>query len=208
VAAEQLDENGDGAGLDDDLCLLCGARGNVGERPCGLKLHERVRGAEELDKPAHYARLDNALNGRVALLGQELAEFCSRLDLLINLLGKDALDHLRELFVQLARHVSLGALKEMPCTGHEMVGYANLALDVAALIVAVGRGSERGARLVSARDATALCEVFLSLCPADLDLLLLAAAAEFVRLKGALGLEGGAAVLGDILVSHAGGDSG
>lgn len=89
-----------------------------------------------------------------------------------------------------------------------MVGYTHLALDVAALIVAVGRCTQRGARLVSAGDATTLCEILLALCPADLDLLLLATPAELVRLEGALCLEGGAAVFGNVLVSHACGGSG
>lgn len=85
----------------------------------------------------------------------------------------------------------------------------HLALDVAALIVAVGRRPKRGARLVAPGNAAALCEVLLALCPADLDLLLLAAAAELVRLEGALGLERRAAVLGDVLVGHGcGGDGG
>lgn len=88
-----------------------------------------------------------------------------------------------------------------------MAGHTNLALDVTTLIVAVGGGTQRGARLVSARDATTLCEVLLALCPADLDLLLLAAAAELVWLEGALGLEGGAAMFGDVLVGHGCGDS-
>jgi hypothetical protein len=106
VAAEQLDENGHGTGLDDDLCLLRGARRNVSEGPCRLKLDERVRGAEELDKAAHDARLDYALDGRVALLGQKLAELGRRLDLLVDLLREDALYHLGELLVQLAPYVS------------------------------------------------------------------------------------------------------
>lgn len=70
VTAEQLDEDGHGAGLNDHLRLLCRARGDVGEGPCSLKLHQRVRGAQKLDKAADDARLDNALNGGVALLGQ------------------------------------------------------------------------------------------------------------------------------------------
>lgn len=102
VAAKQLDEDGDGARLDDDLCLLCGPGGDVGEGPCGLKLHQRVRGAQELDKAAHDARLDDALDGGVALLGQQLAELGRGLDLLVDLLGEDALDHLGKLFVELA----------------------------------------------------------------------------------------------------------
>ena len=92
--------------------------------------------------------------------------------------------------------------------GHEMAGHADLALDVAALIVAVGGSAQRRAWLVAAGDATTLCEVLLALRPADLDLLLLAAAAELVRLERALRLERGAAMFGDVLVSHACGDSG
>jgi hypothetical protein len=115
VAAEQLDEDGHGTGLDDDLCLLRGTRGDVGQSPCCLKLYERVRGAEELDKSAYDTRLDNALDRWVTLLGQELAEFGGRLDLLVDLFGEDALYHLGELFVELARYVSRGSLKEMPC---------------------------------------------------------------------------------------------
>jgi hypothetical protein len=87
-----------------------------------------------------------------------------------------------------------------------MVGYTHLPLGVAALIVAVGSGAERGTGLVAASNTTALCEVLLALGPADLDLLLLAAAAELVRLEGALGLEGCAAMLGDVLVGHGCGD--
>ena len=84
-----------------------------------------------------------------------------------------------------------------------MVGYAtHLALDVAALIVAVGSSAERGARLVPSSDTAAFCEVFLTLRPADLDLLLFTAAAEFVWLEGALRLERRATVLGDVLVGH------
>lgn len=77
-----------------------------------------------------------------------------------------------------------------------------LVLDVATLIVAIGCGSKRSAGLVSACNATTLCEVLLALCPTDLDLLLLAAAAELVRLESALRLEGRAAVLGNVPVGH------
>jgi hypothetical protein len=83
-----------------------------------------------------------------------------------------------------------------------MVGYTNLALNVAALIVTVGGSTERGAWLVPSSDTTALCKVFLTFRPADLDLLLFTAAAEFVRLEGALCLECRATVLGDVLVGH------
>ena len=58
-----------------------------------------------------------------------------------------------------------------------MVGYTDLPLDVAALIVAVGRCTQRGTGAVgAAANTAALCEVLFTLRPADLDLLLLAAA--------------------------------
>ena len=67
-----------------------------------------------------------------------------------------------------------------------MVGYTDLPLDVAALIVAVGRCTQRGTGAVgAAANTAALCEVLFTLRPADLDLLLLAAAAELVRLHDA-----------------------
>jgi len=88
-----------------------------------------------------------------------------------------------------------------------MVGYTDLALNVAALIVAVRRSAQRSTGLVPSGDTTTLCEVLLTLRPADLDLLFLAAAAELVRLERALRLEGCAAMLGDVLVGHGCGDS-
>lgn len=95
----------------------------------------------------------------------------------------------------------------MPEQRLSMEGYTDLPLDVAALIVAVRCGTQRRTRPVSAAaNTTALCEVLFTLRPADLDLLLLAAAAELVRLEGTLGLEGRAAVLGNVLVSHFCGD--
>ena len=58
-------------------------------------------------------------------------------------------------------------------------GVTYLILDVPTLIIAVGSGAQRGTGTAAfaGRDAAALCEVFLSLLLADLDLLLLAAAA-------------------------------
>ena len=67
--AEQLDKDGDSAGLDDDLGLLCGAGGDVGKGPGSLELHQGVGRAEELDKAADNTGLDDTLDGRVALLG-------------------------------------------------------------------------------------------------------------------------------------------
>jgi hypothetical protein len=107
VAAKKLDEDGDGACLNDDLCLLGGARGDVGKSPCGLKLDKCVGRAQELYKAADDTGLDDPLDGRVAFLGQELAELGRGLDLLIDLLGEDALDHLGEVLVQLAGQVSV-----------------------------------------------------------------------------------------------------
>jgi hypothetical protein len=78
----------------------------------------------------------------------------------------------------------------------------HLVLDVAALIVAVGSSSKGSARLISACNSTALCEVLLTLGPTDLYLLLLAAAAELIRLESALCLECCAAMLGDVAVGH------
>lgn len=87
------------------------------------------------------------------------------------------------------------------------MGHTHLPLDVAALIVAVWCSTKRGTRSVGAASNTAaLCKVLFTLRPADLDLLLLTATAELVRLEGALGLESCAAVLGDVLVSHGVGD--
>ena len=86
VAAEQLNEDGHGAGLDDHLRLLRRARGNVSEGPCRLELDQRVRGAQKFNEATDYARRDDALDGRVALLGQQLAELGRGLDLLVDLL--------------------------------------------------------------------------------------------------------------------------
>jgi hypothetical protein len=99
-------------------------------------------------------------------------------------------------------HVSLHSLYREKARDSAIVGHTYLALNVAALIVAVGGSTERGSWLVPSSDTTALCKVFLTLRPADLDLLLFTAAAEFVRLEGALCLERRATVLGDVLVGH------
>jgi hypothetical protein len=80
----------------------------------------------------------------------------------------------------------------------------NLAFIVATLIVAVRSGTERGTRLIATGDASSLCKILLTFRTADLDLLLLAAAAELIRLESALRFEGGATMLGDILVGHDG----
>lgn len=82
----------------------------------------------------------------------------------------------------------------------------DLTFGGSSVIVAVGGGAEGSARAVGTRaDASPLCEVLLTLGLADLYLLLLAAAAELLRLEGILGLELSATVLGDVPVGHGGG---
>jgi hypothetical protein len=111
VAAEELDENGDGTGLDDDLGLLGGAGGNVGQGPGSLELNQGMRGAEEFDEAAHDAGFDDALDRGVAFLGEQLSELGSGLHLLVDLLGEDAFDHLREFDIQLKLSVIGGQTK-------------------------------------------------------------------------------------------------
>lgn len=101
MAAQQLDENGDRARFNDDLCLLGGTGGNVGQSPSGLKLYQSVGGAKELDKSADDACFNDPFDGGVALLGKQLPELCGCLDLLVDLVGEDALYHLREFFIEL-----------------------------------------------------------------------------------------------------------
>lgn len=98
---KKLDEDGHGTGLDDDLGLGSAARGDVGESPGGLKLDEGVGRSQELDKAADDASLDDLLDGRIALLGQELPESGCGLDLQVDLIGEDALHHLRKILAQL-----------------------------------------------------------------------------------------------------------
>jgi hypothetical protein len=79
-------------------------------------------------------------------------------------------------------------------------------LSVGSLIIAVRRRTERSTRsaLAAVANASPLGEVLLALLLANLDLLLLTAAAELIGLESVLGLEGGAAVLGNITVRHGG----
>lgn len=86
-------------------------------------------------------------------------------------------------------------------TERECVAY--LRLGRGGIIVAIRSGAERGTRAVGAcADSSALGQVLLALCPADLDLLLLAAPPQLIGLEGVLGLELGAPVLGDVSVGH------
>lgn len=57
--------------------------------------------AEELDKAGDDAALDDLLDGRVALLGQELPKLGRRVELLVGLVGEDAVDHGGELVEEL-----------------------------------------------------------------------------------------------------------
>lgn len=101
VATQQLNEDRNCTGLDNDLGLLSGTRRDVGKSPSSLELHKGMGRSEELDEAADDASLDNLLDWRVALFGEQLSEFGSGLDLEIDLLGEDALNHLGEVLVQL-----------------------------------------------------------------------------------------------------------
>lgn len=71
------------------------------------------------------------------------------------------------------------------------------------LILAVGGGAQGGTRSVLASaDASSLCQVLLTLCLSNLNLLLLATAAELIWLEGVLGFELSPSVLGDVALSH------
>src|SRR4029434_7579899 len=100
-AGEQLNDDGHGAGLDDHLGLSGGAQGDVGEGPGGLELDDGMGGPKELDKTAHDAGLDDLLDGRAALLAKQLAELGCGLDLEVDLVRKDAGDHLGEVLIEL-----------------------------------------------------------------------------------------------------------
>lgn len=102
-AGEELDKDGDGAGLDNNLGLCSTTGGDVGEGPGGLELDESVGGSEELDETADDTSLDDLLNRGIALLGQEFSEPGGSLDLQIDLVREDTLHHLREVLAQLLR---------------------------------------------------------------------------------------------------------
>jgi hypothetical protein len=57
---------------------------------------------EELDETGDDAALDDLFDGRVALLGQKLAELGRRVELLVGLVGENALNHGRELLLELS----------------------------------------------------------------------------------------------------------
>lgn len=71
------------------------------------------------------------------------------------------------------------------------------------LIVAVGGGAERGTGAVgTGTDTAALGQVLLALLLPDLDLLLLATAAQLLGLECVLGLELGPTMLGNVAFRH------
>lgn len=113
-AGQELDKDGDGTGLDDDLSLRGRARGNVGQGPGSLELDQGVGRSEEFDETADDTSLDDLLDRGVALLGEKLAELGGGVDLLFHLVGEDAGDHLGEVLVELrggvSAMVSLGIL--------------------------------------------------------------------------------------------------
>lgn len=157
--------------------------------------------AQEFDKAADNTGLDDTLDRRVALLGQQLTELGGGGNLVVDLVGEDALDHDREILVQL-RKIELANIPVWHLVTRSCKTYR--ALSVGALIIAVRRSTERGtgAALATVANASPLGQVLLTLLLADLDLLLLATAAELIGLERVLRLESGAAVLGDITVRH------
>ena len=79
----------------------------------------------------------------------------------------------------------------------------NLTLNRTPLIITVNgstQGSARGRTWcsISTGYASSLCQILLSLCLTNFYLLLLTAAAEFIRLEGILRLELGAAMLWNV----------
>jgi len=78
-----------------------------------------------------------------------------------------------------------------------------LRLGRGVLIVAVGGGAQRGTRpIVASSNASSLCQVFLALGFSDFDLLFFATTSQLLGLERVLRLELGAAVLGDVPLSH------
>lgn len=100
-ASKKLDKDGDSTGLNDDLGLGGGAGGDIGQGPSSLELNKSMRGSQKLDKAANDTGLDDLLDRGVTLLGQQLSELCGGLNLRIDLVREDALNHLRKVLVQL-----------------------------------------------------------------------------------------------------------
>eukprot|EP00050_Salpingoeca_kvevrii_P010306 m.7653 g.7653 ORF g.7653 m.7653 type:complete len:452 (+) comp2784_c1_seq1:247-1602(+) len=80
--ADELDEEGNGAVVDNDLGLGAGARSNVGQSPGRLKLQfGRVGALQKLDKARHNTGLDDRVDGWVFLARQETAKLGGVLEL-------------------------------------------------------------------------------------------------------------------------------
>lgn len=101
VAAKKLNEDWDSTGLNDDLSLSGRAGSNVGQSPGGLELNKSVWRAKEFDKAADNTGLDNLLNRWVSLLGEKLSELGGCLNLEVDLVGENTLNHLWKILVQL-----------------------------------------------------------------------------------------------------------
>lgn len=96
---EEANEDGDGSHFHDHLGVLAGAGGDVGERPGRFELQGGVVVAlEEFDEAGDDAALDDLLDGRVFLDGQEAAELGGAVGLNGGVVAHDALDHLGEVF--------------------------------------------------------------------------------------------------------------
>ena len=94
AGAEEFDEDGESARLDDAAGLHRVAAGDVGEGPGGLELQLVVVALQELDELGHDAGADDLVDGRVGLLGEELAEALRHLELLLVGAVQQELDHL------------------------------------------------------------------------------------------------------------------
>ncbi|KAI3483457.1 hypothetical protein L1887_53684 [Cichorium endivia] len=156
---EELDEDGDGALGDDDLGVVGGAGGDVGERPGGLELDHGVRAAEELDEAGDDAGGDDALDGRVLLLGEQLAEFGGCVELTVEVVAHGVVDH-----------------------PGQLVG--ELCVDGGGLGVVVVRVGAVG--VVADVEVPALCHGLFALLATNLDLGLFTPATQLILLEDAL----------------------
>lgn len=101
------------------------------------------------------------------------------------------------------RRTDTVATRQPICKGDEIWRFAYLRLGGRVLIVTVG-GSTKGSTRsrVASTDTAPLGQVLLALRLANLDLLFLTTATKLIGLEGALGLELGATMLGNVPVSH------
>lgn len=102
MAPQELDEDRHRARFNDNLGLLSRTRGDVRQGPGGLELNQGVRVAQELHEATNNAGFDDLLDGWVAFFRQQLAELGRGLNLSVDLVGEDSLDHLRKFFVELS----------------------------------------------------------------------------------------------------------